>query len=273
MPGLYVAVYQAHAPQRGHDSEMAAAFYKAVQSGFPYDHGDDPAFFSALYHHGPVTWGVCRPNIRCPIRKNDGVVFFAEQERNYRFVAALRVADKMKHTGLSKHPLFCQYFNLVIRSRGAGWEHHEPISTPHPDWLWKVTCKSLAQSLPKKTGREKQWEAAGKSHTPGQSLTIEGHPVPIAANYVVFSRSSAVRAHHPPVVARCYEGERHETWEGDSRSQEIRQLVFRDGCRCYLRISDKSGGHPQHPHIYHPQLEESELEETFRRLRDLTAKL
>jgi hypothetical protein len=99
-------------------------------SGFPYDAGDDPAFFSALYYDGPVTWGVCRPNVRCPIRKNDGVVFFAEQKdsqdnSNYRFVAALRVADKIEHTALSMHPLFSQYFNLVIRPCGAGWEHHE----------------------------------------------------------------------------------------------------------------------------------------------------
>ena len=75
------------------------------------------------------------------------------------------------------------------------------MSTPHPDWLWKVTCKSLAGSLPKKTGKEKRWEAAGKAHKAGYPLTIEGHPVPVAANYVVFSRSSAVRAHDPPLVA------------------------------------------------------------------------
>src|ERR1700731_3247434 len=113
MPRLYVAVYQARAPKPGHTSETATAFYKAVQSGFPYDLGDDPAFFSARYHHGPVTWGVCRSPLRCAIRKDDRIVFFADQKDSqdtkttyYRFVAALRVADKMQHTALSKHPLF-----------------------------------------------------------------------------------------------------------------------------------------------------------------------
>jgi hypothetical protein len=56
MPSLYVSVYQARAPKLGHTSKTAIAFYEAVRSDFPYDLGDDPAFFSARYHHGPVTW-------------------------------------------------------------------------------------------------------------------------------------------------------------------------------------------------------------------------
>jgi hypothetical protein len=106
---------------------MAAAFYKeSARSGFPYDVGDDPAFFSAWYHDGPITWGVCRPDVRCRIRKDDAIVFFSEQKdsqdtktTHYRFVAALRVADKVQHTEISKHPLFSKYLNLVIRPCGV----------------------------------------------------------------------------------------------------------------------------------------------------------
>jgi hypothetical protein len=281
MPSLYVAVYQARPPELGHDSEMAAAFYKeTARSGFPYDVGDDPAFFSAQYHDGPITWGVCRPDVRCRIRKDDGIVFFAEQKdsqdtktTNYRFVAALRVADKMQHTALSKHPLFSQYLNLLIRPCGVGWEHHEPMSN-HRDWLWKVTCQSLVTSLglPQKEEKhrdaggkihtQKHWEAAGKIHTAGKSLTIDGHRVPVAANYVVFSRSSPVLAHDPPLVARHHEGEAHESWESNSTSAEIRKLVLRNSGRG-LRIPNRLA----HRHIPHPDIKESEIEETFRRLR------
>jgi hypothetical protein len=290
MPSLYVVVYQVRPPKLGHDSEIAAAFYKetarfykdTARSGFPYDGGDDPAFFSARRLDGPITWGVCRPDVRCPIRKDDGIVFFAEQKdsqdtktTHYRFVSALRVADKMQHTALSKHPLFSQYLNLVIRPCGVGWEHHEPVwKAGHPDWLWKVTCQSLVRclGLPQKetkrrdasgiTHTEKHWEVAGQKHTAGKPLTIDGHCVPVAANYVVFSRSSAVLAHDPPLVARHHEGEKQESWESDSTSAEIRKLVFRNSGR-YLRINNRMA----HRHIPHPDLQESELEETFRRLR------
>jgi hypothetical protein len=227
---------------------------------------------------------VCRPDVRCPIREDDGIVFFAEQKdsqdtktTHYRFVAALRVADKMQHTELSKHPLFSQYLNLVVRPRGVGWEHHEPLwKAGHRDWLWKVTCKSLVTSacLPQKETKhrnaadkkmirtEKHWEATSKAHTPGTPLTIDGHAVPIAANYVVFSRSSAVLAHDPPFVANHHKGEKHESWEDDPTSAEIRKLVLRTGCH-YLR---KPNSLP-HRHIHHRDLKESELEEIFGRLR------
>jgi hypothetical protein len=281
MPSLYVAVYQARPPEVCHDSEIAAAFYEETgRSAFPYDVGDDPAFFSAKYHNGPITWGVCRTDVRCHVRKYDGVVFFAEQKdihdarmTRYRFAAALRVADKMQHTALSKHALFSQYLNLVIRPCGLGWQHHEPVSK-HRDWLWKVTCQSLVRSsgLPPKEERhrdtagkirtQKHWEAAGKTHTPGKPLTIGGHYVPIAANYVVFSDSSPVLAHNPPLVAKHHQGERQETWENNSTSVEIRKLVLRDSGRC-LRISNRLA----HRHIVHPDLSESEIEETFHGLR------
>jgi hypothetical protein len=292
MPSLYVAVYLVRPPEKGHDSEIAAAFYKeaaafykdTARSRFPYDVGDDPTFFSAGRLGGPITWGVCRPDVRCPIRKDDGIVFFAEQKdsqdtktTHYRFVAALRVADKMQHTELWKHPLFSQYLNLVVRPCGVGWEHHEPLwRAGHGDWLWKVTCQSLVKScrLPRKETKhrdadgkiirtEKHWEAAGKAHAPGTPLTIDGHAVPVADNYIVFSTSSAVRAHDPPFVALHHKGEKHESWEGDSTSTEIRKLVLRNSGR-YLRIPNSL----PHRFIRHcPDLKESELEETFRRLR------
>jgi hypothetical protein len=274
MPSLYVAVYLADPPP-ARISGMAAAFYSEdLQSGFPYDSGDDPAFFSARHFGGPITWGVCRPDVRCSIRKGDGIVFFAREKDPkdiktcyYRFVAALRVDEKMKHTALSTHPLFHKYLNLVIRPCGSGWDHYEPVAN-HPDWLWKVTCVSLARSqcLPKKTGRGQRWEAAGKTHRPGSPLTIDGRVVPVGTNYVIFSRSSAILADDPPRVARYLKGDLHEAWETDAISQKIRNLVLRDGCR-YLRTSNLQQAHR---HIRHQHVAESDLEDILRQLRSLT---
>jgi hypothetical protein len=269
MPSLYVAVYLARPPVPGRTSEIAAT-HAAVQSGFPYDAADDPSFFSAWRHGGPITWGVCRPDVRCAIRKDDGIVFFSAQKDSqdikatqYRFVAALRVADKMQHTALSEHPNFSRYLNLLIRPCGAGWEHYEPVAK-HDDWLWRVTCRSLVRSLGFRK-KEKHWEAAGKTHTPGNPLTIDEHLFPVASNYVVFSTSSAVLAHDPPLVARHREGETHEIWESDSTSEAIRGLVFRNSCRC-LRTSNL---YQPHRRIHYPHLEEADLEETLRRFRAL----
>jgi len=195
---------------------------------------------------------------------------------HYRFVAALRVAEKMAHTMLPAHPILNQYLNLVIRPCGAGWEHHEPVSRSHPDWLWKVTCKSLVTrcGLPNKEQKYKDpggkihtkkiWELAGAAHTPGSPLTVNGHAVPIAANYVVFSTFSPIVADHPPVVARHRKGEPHETWESDATSHAIRTLILRNSCRT-LRIMNNQA----HPHILHRNLDEPELDAIFRRVREL----
>src|SRR5689334_17326563 len=79
-------------------SPVAARFIDAAfTGGFPYDVGDDPAFFSASQCNGPVTWGVCRPDVRGALQNGDWVGFFSathwkEQPTvtNYRFVAALK---------------------------------------------------------------------------------------------------------------------------------------------------------------------------------------
>jgi len=271
MPSLYIAVYLARppGPAPGGASETETAFYAAPRSGFPYDAGDDPAFFSARRYGGPITWGVCRRDIRCSIRKDDGIVFIAAQDDprdktvHYRFVAALRVADKMQHTAASVDPLFGRYLNLLIRPRGAGWEHHEPVAKQnHRDWLWRITCQSLGL-------HRNKFEAAGQSHKPGAPLTIRGHLVPLASNYVVFGTSSATLALDTPLIARFRRGQPHESWESDERSAAIRELILRDSNR-HLRTSNRQ---QPHRHIHHRDLKDAELEGTLRRIRALTERI
>ena len=53
------------------------AVEEAIQQGeWPYDNGDDPSFFVAGAG-GPLTWGVCRQNLRTAIRQGSIVVFFS----------------------------------------------------------------------------------------------------------------------------------------------------------------------------------------------------
>jgi hypothetical protein len=287
MPSLYVAVYLARPPVRRLTkcaSETATAFCAAaLTSDFPYDAGDDPAFFSARRHNNPITWGVCRTDIRCDIEKDDAIVFFAAQTDQlnnvlcYRFVAALRVANKIRHTDLSNHGLFPQYLNLLIRPSGDGWEHHEPVpKQKHLDWLWRITCRSQVAPLalpPKettyrdafgKTHKEKHWEKAGNAHVPGTPLKINECDIPVANNYVIFSDYSPIVADNPPTVALYVPRMQCEHWSDDELSQRVRRLVLRDSSR-YLRTSNPQQAHR---HIHH-HLTTSELEDTLRQLRSL----
>lgn len=238
MPTLYIAVYLVPLDRRPppQPDAITAAFYESARaSDFPYDVGDDPSFFSSSYHHSPVTWGVCRPDVRCNIKVGDWVAFFsAEHSREspsttlYRFVCALLVERKLPHTSLSATGSpFAGYLNLLIRPRGAGWEHYEPglrASQWHKDWLWRIICG-------RRHFKKEVVEAAGKSHSPGGPLMLGGQPLPVANNYVIFSDGQSVRVPDPPVVATHRRGEGAEVWLGDRRSRSIREIVLGDSGR------------------------------------------
>lgn len=257
-PDLYVAVYHASPTERlrpDHPDKTAIAFDGAVTSGtFPYDIGDDPAFFSAAYHHGPVTWGVCRPDVRGAIRPGDWVAFLSCQHhpadsgtRVYRFVACLPVATKLSQTGLFAASMDCpyrSYLDLLLRPTGAGWEHHEPglhVKDWHDDWLWRL-CDPRALRNGHCVRKEHVVEAS-RLFAPGGPFLIDGRPVPIADNYVVFSKSSALIAQNPPVVATYRRGEREETWEADDRSFRLRRLLFGSGSERGLRTANRQQPH------------------------------
>src|ERR1017187_6396707 len=76
---------------------------KAIQDGsWPYDNGDDPSFFVARNHRGPLTWGVCRQNVRSVLAKDDMVAFIsytktATDKFVYKFCSVATVADRLDH--------------------------------------------------------------------------------------------------------------------------------------------------------------------------------
>ena len=119
--------------------------------------------------------------------------------------------------------------------------------------------------LPKKTRKDKPWETAGKRHKPGDPLTIEGHPVPIAGNYVVFSTPADALAVNPPVIATYYKGEPTEYWHNTPISRAIKPLVIRNNHRC-LRIPNKQ--QQPHRHIHYRNIEEAKLKEILTQLRE-----
>jgi hypothetical protein len=243
MPQLYAAAYHSRRErQPDRPSETAAALYAAAASGeFPYDGGDDPSFFCARHHDGPVTWGVCRADVRSAIQRGDWIVFFSLQQDKgvgttaYRLAAALCVEEKITHTeifGGTVSGRYSNYLNLLIRPSGRGWERFEPGLHPrywHDDWLWRI-CRDRGL-------HKDDVIAASERHRAGQPL-----PLPAARNYVVFSKSSAIIARNPPLIATHRKGLAAETWEPDAGSQAIRAAVFGESPRA-LRITNPQRAH------------------------------
>jgi hypothetical protein len=84
--------------------------------------------------------------------------------------------------------------------------------------------------------------AASRSHSAGAALTLVNRPLPLAANYVVFSMTSSVIAQDPPLVATYRRGDAIEQWEDDGRSLEIRRLIFGSSPRA-LRTTNRQQPH------------------------------
>ncbi len=248
MPDLYVVAYLAGREHREppRPSAIASALHRAARSqAFPYDAGDDPAFFAANYNKGAVTWGVCRPDVRRAITLRDWVAFFsAERDRRdaaltrYKFVAALSVERRVSQVAIFGSPanrLFRNYLNLLIRPKESGWEHYEPGLNPsnwHDDWLWRI---SDPRGL-----RKMEFVMAGESHRSGTALTIRGQRTGLADNYVIFSRSDAVILDRPILVAIHRRGESKETWQ--RRWTRLRDLLFGQSSRG-LRTSNHQRPH------------------------------
>jgi hypothetical protein len=255
MPNLWAAAYLAPPPTSrdlpSKANRLITAFYSATQAdSLPFDIGDDPAFFSASYFNGPITWGVCRHDVRSAIHAGDWMVFFSARRAcegsdvtQYRFVAALCVETKLSQAALfgpDRHHPYCEYLNLLIRPKEHGWEHFEPTLTAwHNDWLWRISDKSALQ----RQGLKKEdLVEAGRRHVSGEPLTVGGKPVPVGNNYIVFAKSPTLVADEPPLVASHRTGMSREIWEMNARASLIHDLVFGSSSRG-LRT-----GNPSQPH-------------------------
>lgn len=230
------------------------------KEGWPYDYGDDPSFKASKELHGPLTWGVCRPNVRNKIGSGDIAVFFScsrskdTGNSTYHLCSIATVGRKVRQTDFRRTKSLRQfegYSNLLVRPlpSSRGWEHYEPPhSGPHghPDWLSRIADRA--------DFRKKDFEKVESTDRFGPQTRIRGRLIEIAPNYVIFSssKSETLVLANPPIVAHFSPGQPHESWRRDKLTRSIRECTLgqarRSGnLRRWLRI-----GTDRHPHPHPP---------------------
>jgi hypothetical protein len=245
MTAIYLVPY--HSEPGLHLDGSAGQFElveKAILAGeWPYDNGDDPSFYVARLG-GPLTWGVCRQDLRNAIGRSSIVVFFSYTSRGgiirYRLTAVATVADTVNRRDVFDDPRFRKhrdfYLNILIKPTKDGWKYDESdraCDARHDDWLWRIAVHD----------RHKKpfWTRNQKIYETGQ---FKDGDVPLAQNYIVFSTGAdeTFISPDPPEVAVAVKG-RHEKWNDN----ELRHLTVEKagtilkGGRNYLRIVNSSG--------------------------------
>ena len=272
MSTVYVAVYLAASPEdladRHAATAAAAAFVQAVRRGdWLYDAGDDPAFFCARHFGTPVTWGICRQDLRGSLEPGDSVVFIAHRRRpggavDYHWVGFATVTEKIRQAAIWEdqgYAIFRRYLNLLIRPDGDGGYRHQEThpGRAHDDWLWRLTRR-----------KGHHWEKAdfaayegltGRPRVvPGRDHAANGEPIELAANYVIFSTDDAetVVLADPPLVAEHWPEwgpQRPERWAETPAAQGLHDLTLglTDGRTLRLTTPDpnKTRMQQRHRHV------------------------
>lgn len=249
---IYLVPYHSAPPARGvmrRCSGHFATVEEAIASQeWPYDNGDDPSFFMARHHGNPLTWGVCRQQVRNTIRPGSIVVFFSftkiETVYRYRMSAVATVANKIDRRMVFKDARFRsrtgRYLNVLIKPENGGWRYDEDdrhSSYRHEDWLWRIASHDGLEKTPFKrrhrTTYRKRWFAEAS--------------VDLAKNYVLFSSApdETYIAPNPPQIAKANRGE-HERW----MHRALKQLTIDKAAalhrthRCHLRNTGFGYSHP-----------------------------
>jgi hypothetical protein len=234
------------------------AFHSAVnRHGWPYDHGDDPAFYAARKFENQLSWGVCRQDVRNQLSSDDIVVFFSfckledTGESEYRLCALATVKHKVRQTDLWQKKdlrIYRKYFNLLVRPsrliRGS-WDHFEPTlggQQLHNDWLWRIADH---RGL-----RKKDFEPLQETNRFENGAAIRGRALAIAQNYVIFSSdpNETYILSKPPVIAWHSRGKPGEEWNTDKFSQGVRRITLDVAARANgrsrsLRIKNSQRAH------------------------------
>ena len=245
MTAIYLVPYHS---QPGLHLNGAAGQFAVVESAivggeWPYDNGDDPSFYVAR-QGGPLTWGVCRQDLRNEIKIGSIVVFFSFTRKGlktmYRLSGVATVADRLDRRAvfsdrrLRRHRHL--YLNVLVRPQGKGWEYDEgdrEQKARHSDWLWRIAVHGK---------RKEPFQVRHKKiYKTGQ---LSNNSVRLATNYVVFSTAAdeTYILPTPPEVAIAASG-KHEKWTDD----ELRALTValagattKNG-RDYLRAANPTG--------------------------------
>ena len=239
---IYIAPY--HAAKGDLTSSpcgsSVAVFKKIVARGdWPLDYGDDPSFYAMKEFEGPLSWGVCRQDVRNRLRSGDMLVFFSylkcadNGSSEYRLCALATVEISVSQKEIWEDPKlkkFRRYFNLLIKPGKPtcdSWEHYEPTVKDdryriHGDWLWRI-CYHRGLS-------KKDFEEVEKTNRFDSKTHVRRLPLLVARNYVLFSTDSDKTCvlSRPPIVALHSKGRAVEEWKADRFSQRIRELTL--GC-------------------------------------------
>jgi hypothetical protein len=252
---IYVAVF--HSSYAGYGDDSCGKAYlplsKALKLGkWPYDIGDDPSFFSQATFGSNLTWGVCRPQVRNRVKKGDIVVFVSVRRKTkddpfeYCLCGLATVEAKVRQTDIWQEvelKRFQKYLNLLIRPhRGNAWKHFEPGSEDaHKDWLWRIANQDGISK------NEFETIEAGNMLSP--NARINGHPVIVAKNYVIFSASpdQTCVLKKPALIALCDTNGEPETWERNASTlcEHTFGTAAKYGSkRRSLRSENKQHSHP-----------------------------
>jgi len=245
MGTVYVAVYQVVSPEelafRPQPTPESAAFLRAAESSnWPYDVGDDPSFFCAQHVVAPLSWGICRRDLRGALEPGDTVAFIAHRKRSsgdvdYRWAGFATVAQKIKQTDIwedRRYAAFRRYLNLLLRpDPDRGYMHMEVHpGLPHPDWLWRLT-RSKGHRWQAKDFVAYEDPACEKCFVPGRDRAANGELIELSANYVIFStnRLETVVLADPPVVAEHrpeWGPQRPELWRDTPLAQQFHRITL-----------------------------------------------
>src|SRR5262249_5129077 len=151
LTNVYIACFHSqpglHA--KGSSGQFQLVEKAIVQGEWPYDNGDDPSFYLAR-RGAPLTWGVCRPNVRTQLQPGDIVVFVSFTRLNdgqirYRLCSAATVERKLDHRYIDQDVRLRRrpYLNRLIRTDDGltEWVHAEadrPEAARHKSWLWLI---------------------------------------------------------------------------------------------------------------------------------------
>ncbi len=249
-----------HSSYKGYGARVCSAAYKPLSDAlgrgeWPYDVGDDPAFFSRQYFGGNLTWGICRQQIRNKLQPGDIVVFFAFRKRGkdepteYSFCSIATIKQKVTQSAIWKErslKLYRRYLNLLVRPGSDGiWKHDERGNSPnkwHKDWLWRSVYHDGL--------RKRDFELIQKNDQFSVSKRLRGSAIEFAPNYVIFSENSneTIVLKRPPVVARSKRSGQPERWLTDSLSRAIKKRTVdtarKFGKRGNLRTRNLQRAHP-----------------------------
>jgi hypothetical protein len=213
---IYVCVYRNLKPStedlasvraRSENYPELAEYLRAYEQNESWlDWGDDPSFHSASASGGPVTWGVCRPNVREWISIGDAVAFICARQEpagwRYYYVGCGTVAERIEAN--QRFERFPKYFNVLAAPASAGELSNVEVIGYHEDWRRRAKSP-----------------------------------------YVVFdARASAFNLSSPHEIATYVRGSgKSERWHDDPLSAELRTLLFR-GERQSLKTSIYRNQHP-----------------------------